>query len=121
MRFADVVATSALVASESGRSAKRDLLAGLLAALAPDEVVPAVGFLTGEPRQGRIGVGWRTIASLDHPVAVEPTLLIADVDVALSAVAAQTGPGSGAARVALLEAVYGRATADEARFLTLLL
>ena len=121
MRFADVVATSALVASESGRSAKRDLLAGLLAALAPDEVVPAVGFLTGEPRQGRIGVGWRTIASLDHPVAVEPTLLIADVDVALSAVAAQTGPGSGAARVALLEAVYGRGTADEARFLTLLL
>ena len=80
MRFADVVATSASVAAESGRSAKRDLLAGLLAGLAPDEVVPAVGFLTGEARQGRIGVGWRTIAGLDHPVAAEPTLTVAEVD-----------------------------------------
>ncbi len=121
MRFADVVTTSSSVAAESGRSAKRDLLAGLLGVLASDEVIPAVGFLTGEPRQGRIGVGWRTIGSLDHPVAAEPSLSIAEVDAALSAVAAQAGPGSGAARVALLEAVYGLATSSEARFLTSLL
>ncbi|MEZ5373605.1 MAG: ATP-dependent DNA ligase [Microthrixaceae bacterium] len=121
MRFADVVATSASVAAESGRSAKRDLLAGLLAGLAPDEVVPAVGFLTGEARQGRIGVGWRTIAELDHPVAAEPTLTVAEVDDTLSSIAAQSGPGSGTARAALLEAMFGRATAEEARFLTLLL
>src|SRR2546423_3865690 len=42
--------------------AKIAALADLLRRLAPDEVEPAVGFLVGEPRQGRIGVGWATLA-----------------------------------------------------------
>ncbi|MEZ5382191.1 MAG: ATP-dependent DNA ligase [Microthrixaceae bacterium] len=121
MRFADVVATSASVAATTGRSAKRDRLAELLAGLSPDEVIPAVGFLTGEPQQGRIGVGWRTIASLEASAAEEPTLSIAEVDAALSSIAAQSGAGSGVARRVLLEALFGRATAAEGRFLTSLL
>jgi DNA ligase-1 len=72
MLFAEVVATSAAVAAVSGRSAKRDALAELLGRLEPDEVEPAVGFLTGEPRQGRIGVGWRTITAAEQPPAAEP-------------------------------------------------
>ena len=40
-------------------------LVELLRRLDPDEVAPAVGFLTGAPRQGRIGVGWATLSALD--------------------------------------------------------
>ena len=64
MLFAEIVATSAAVTAASGRNAKRDALAGLLARLGPEEIEPAIGFLIGEPRQGRIGVGWRTIAGV---------------------------------------------------------
>ncbi|MEZ5138251.1 MAG: hypothetical protein R2711_05650 [Acidimicrobiales bacterium] len=66
MLLADVVATSTSVAATSARNAKRDALADLLRRLDATEVVPTVGFLTGEPRQGRIGVGWRTLQAVEH-------------------------------------------------------
>ena len=58
--------------------------AALLASLDPAEVPVVVALLSGEPRQGRIGVGWRTIAALDGPAATEPTLAVLDVDAALT-------------------------------------
>jgi DNA ligase-1 len=58
--LADLVATSAAVAATRARTAKVAALGELLRQLDTDEVAPAVGFLTGVPRQGRIGVGWRT-------------------------------------------------------------
>jgi len=114
--FADVVATSAAVALESGRAAKTAALADLLARLAPDEIGPAIGFLTGEPRQGRVGVGWRTLQAAEQPPAPTPTLLVADVDRTLDALGALRGAGSAAQRQALLGALFARATADEAAF-----
>ena len=39
--------------------------AELLGRLEPDEVVPVVAMLSGTVRQGRIGVGWATVAKLD--------------------------------------------------------
>ncbi|MCB0962811.1 MAG: ATP-dependent DNA ligase [Acidimicrobiales bacterium] len=121
MLLAEVVATSAAVAAESGRSAKRDALAELLARLEPDEIEPAVGFLTGEPRQGRIGVGWRTLQAAERPPAATPTVTIAELDAALTALAGLAGPGSGTARLELVGDLLGRATAPEARFLARLL
>jgi DNA ligase-1 len=62
--LAAVVTASAEVADTSSRSRKIALLADLLRALAPDEIAPAVGFLSGSPRQGRVGVGYsRSTAS----------------------------------------------------------
>jgi DNA ligase-1 len=119
--LADIVATSAAVAATSGRSAKRDALADLLRRLAPAEIVPAVGFLTGEVRQGRIGVGWRTIRAADRAPAEAPTLTIAEVDAHLDALAGLGGAGSGTARVALVGDLLARATHDEGRFLRALL
>ncbi|RXZ45913.1 ATP-dependent DNA ligase, partial [Agromyces binzhouensis] len=60
MLLGEVVTTVERVASTRSRLAKVDALAGLLAGLARDEIVPAVGLLTAKPRQGRVGVGWRT-------------------------------------------------------------
>ncbi len=57
-------AVDAVTATRS-RLAKIEALAELLSALDPDEFAPAVGLLTASPRQGRIGVGWRGIATLE--------------------------------------------------------
>ena len=116
MRFADVVATSAAVAATSSRTAKRDAIADLLGRLAPDEIAVAVGFLIGEPRQGRMGVGWNTLASVDVAPAHEPTLTIGDVDRTIDQLTVTTGSGSLAARRDLLRSMLERATAPEAEF-----
>ena len=67
MLFAEVVACSAAVGATRARTAKAGALAALLRAAAPDEIEPAAAWLTGEPRQGRLGAGWRTLAGLDVP------------------------------------------------------
>jgi DNA ligase-1 len=116
--FAEIVATSTAVAAVSGRTAKRDLLADLLRRAAPDEIEPVIGFLVGEPRQGRIGVGWRTIASAEQPPAEEASLTVAEVDALLSELAVTAGAGSAGRKQDLLAAVLARATADESAFLS---
>jgi ATP-dependent DNA ligase I len=115
--LADLVATSGAVASTRARSAKTAAIADLLGRLGPDEIEPAVGFLTGEARQGRIGVGWATVFNLEVVVATTPTLTIGDVDRALDRLATTTGSGSTAGRQEILRDVFDRATADELDFL----
>lgn len=60
-----LAATAERVASTRSRLAKVDALAALLSALEPGEILPAVGFLTAKPRQGRLGVGWRGLTRCD--------------------------------------------------------
>ncbi len=117
MLFHEIVATSTTVTEASGRNAKRDALADLLARLDPEEIEPAIGFLIGEPRQGRIGVGWRTIASAEQAPAAEASMTVAEVDELLSELATTSGTGSAARKQALLGAVLARATAAESAFL----
>ncbi|HEY8524826.1 MAG TPA: ATP-dependent DNA ligase [Acidimicrobiales bacterium] len=113
MLFAEVVASSGAVAATRARSRKVAELAGLLHRLEPAEVPIVVAILTGAPRQGRIGVGWRTVARLDVPAAAEPSLTVADVDRALETLAGLAGPGSQAARARTLGDLMARATAPE--------
>jgi DNA ligase-1 len=119
--LADLVATSAAVAATRARTAKVAALGDLLRMLDPDEVAPAVGFLTGVPRQGRIGVGWRTAFAVDVEPAAEPSLTIGDLDGALEELARTSGAGSVAARQRILGDVFGRATPPEADFVRQLL
>ncbi|MBO0851230.1 MAG: ATP-dependent DNA ligase, partial [Pseudonocardia sp.] len=121
MLFAEVVAVSAAVGATRSRKAKVEALAGLLRALAAEEVPPAVGWLSGEPRQGRIGTGWRTLAALDVPPAAAPGLTVERVDASLSELAAATGSGSARRRTELLTGLWGAAIEDEQRFLVRLL
>jgi DNA ligase-1 len=121
MLLAQLVATTDAVAATSSRTEKRDRLAELLGALAPDEIEPAVGYVTGAPRQGRIGVGWATLASLPAAAADRPTLEVGEVDRILGAIAATSGSGSERTRASLLGDLFGRATAAEADFLRRLL
>ena len=121
MLLADVVATSDSVASTRARSTKVAALADLLGRLAPDEIEAVVGFLIGEPRQGRTGVGWATVSRLGVTPAAVPTLTIADVDRALDQIQTTTGSGSAASRQQILGDVFGRATTAETDFLRRLL
>src|SRR5215468_11304836 len=121
--LAKLVEVSRTLAATSGRLDKTALLAALLRTLEPEEVEIAVAFLTGSPRQGRIGLGYATIAkaferadvpapapsaqtSLEDslfPVhepeaAVAPPLGIAEVDQVFASIAHLTGSGSASGR-----------------------
>ena len=114
--LADVVSASRDLTGTSSRSAKVAILAQLLVALDPSEVPVAVGFLSGAPRQGRVGVGYSTIYGIDRPPAAEPSLTIADLDRAIAEVQSTTGSGSAAKRTKILGELFARATAQEADF-----
>ena len=117
----DVVSASREVAGTSSRSRKVAVLAELLRRLDADEVPIAVGFLSGIPRQGRVGVGYSTIHRVEHARAVEPTLTVGDLDRAIVAVSHATGPCSATRRKQMLGDLLGRATDEEAGFVKRLL
>ena len=119
--FAGVAAAHAAATATSKRTTKVTAFAELLATLTPDEVPVAVAILSGAPRQGRIGVGWRTVAGIDCEPAGEPTLEVLDVDAALTRLANTSGAGSQADRNAQLVELFSRATAPEADLLRKLL
>jgi DNA ligase 1 len=117
----EVVAASTALGATRSRTAKTAALAALLRAAAAEEIEPVTAWLAGEPRQGRTGTGWRTLAGLDVPAATEPVLTVRAVDAALDGLASTSGAGSAARRSALLGALFTAATADEQRFLHRLL
>jgi DNA ligase-1 len=116
MLFAEVVAASAAVAATPSRTAKTAALAELLGR-AGDSIETVTAWLAGEPRQGRIGIGWRRLDAQQTPPADEPTLTVEDVDRALTELAATTGAGSSNRRAERLAALLSAATDAEQRFL----
>jgi ATP-dependent DNA ligase I len=120
--LADLVAASDEVAATSSRSRKIAILAELLRMLEPGEVPIAVGFLSGVPRQGRIGIGYAAVhGNGSAGPAAEASLTIDDVDRTIDAIEAATGGGSAAVRRELLADLFARATEREADFLRRLL
>ena len=113
MLYGDLVAASKQVAATPKRSEKVASLAALLKATPSDEIEAAVGLLIGWPRQGRIGIGWATVAKLQVDPAAESTLTIHDVDVAFNRLAVTVGSGSQAERGRSIQALWAAATADE--------
>jgi len=117
MLFDSLAAASELAAGTSQRNAKVRALATVLAGLAPDEIEPAVAFLIGSTRAGRIGIGWATLSDVRPEPAAEPTLLVADVDRAIEELAALHGSGVVAARRDRLATLLAAATAREQHLL----
>ncbi len=114
--LADVVSASRNVTDTSSRSQKVAILAELLARLDTDEVAPAVGFLTGVPRQGRVGVGYATVYGIERAPASEASLTVGELDRTIAEVQVMTGSGSAAKRKQVLEELLGRATEPESEF-----
>ena len=117
MLLDELVTTSDTVAATRSRLAKVDALAALLVRLEPDEIAPAIGFLVGKPRQGRVGVGWRSVANVMGEPAAEPSLTVGDLDALLDRLGATAGSGSAAERTRDLRELTSRATEREQGFL----
>ncbi|HSD40714.1 MAG TPA: ATP-dependent DNA ligase [Burkholderiales bacterium] len=121
-RLATLVDASSRVAETGSRLAKRDAIAACLRAAAPDEIGIAVAFLSGEARQGRLGIGYATLSELrGGPASPSPSLTLAEVDGALAGVAATRGKGAAGERARQLGALFARATRAEQDFLVRLL
>lgn len=121
MLLIDVVETSAAVAAESGRKAKTERIAALLGDRPPEEAALVVGFLTGDLRQGRVGIGFAALRELPPPAEGTPSVTVGAVDDTIDRIQSTTGSGSRASRAALLADLFRQATAPEQEFLTRLL
>src|SRR5256885_15154805 len=94
-QLVELVAVSREVAATRSRSKKIAAIAGALEALAPEEIAPVVGFLCGEPRQGRLGLGYvafRELVTLQSPTQFSVTAL--ELDAAFEALVQQFGKGA---------------------------
>ncbi|AGM09470.1 ATP-dependent DNA ligase [Amycolatopsis keratiniphila] len=121
MLLSAVVTASAELAATRSRKAKIATLAAVLRAADELELPAVIGFLTGQPTQGRIGTGWRTLAALDAAPAAEPSLTVAEVDTAFDTVGAASGSGSVKLRAETLRALLTKMTKEEQEFLFRLL
>jgi DNA ligase 1 len=122
MKLAALVQVSSIVGTTSGRLEKISKLAAFLAQLAPDEIPIAIGFFTGWPRQGRVGVGWATLASGGtYEKVAEPVLELREVDQTFTELQAVRGKRSVTERARLLSELFVRATPEEQHFLATLI
>ena len=120
--LAALVSTSQRVGASSARLAKVRELAETLRALDAREIEIAVLFLSGDTPQGKIGISYSLLqAAMEVPAAVEPSLMIPDVDRRLSEIAAIRGSGSAALRKTALGELFALATRPEQEFLVRLL
>lgn len=122
MLLDELVRTSRAVAEAGSRLTKISLLGDLLRRLAPDEIEIAIGMLSGEPRQGRIGIGYATLwAARDLPASDTPSLRLADVDDAFTQLKTIKGAGSATGRNERLRELLRGATRAEQDFIVRLL
>jgi ATP-dependent DNA ligase I len=131
--LAEIVSTSAAVASTSARRAKIDQIAGLLVRVPADEIPIAVAFLSGDLTQRQIGVGYAALIGLPEAreaaaSAATParpadaaSLTLAETDASFERIGMLTGAGSQARRRELLANLMGRTTESERQFLFRLL
>ncbi|MEP6551786.1 MAG: ATP-dependent DNA ligase, partial [Gemmatimonadales bacterium] len=118
MKLEELVQTSAAVAATSGRLEKISKLAGLLSRVPPDDVPVAIGFLTGWPRQGKLGVGWATVSTArEREPADTATLELGDVDAVFDRLMSVRGKNSASERARVLGDLFSRATDAEQQFL----
>ncbi|MET9342594.1 ATP-dependent DNA ligase [Nonomuraea sp. NPDC003804] len=120
MLLIDVVRVSEAVARTSARLGKIGHLAELLGRVGADEAEIAIAYLSGELPQRQIGVGWRTLQDPPPPKLVA-TATLTDIDALLTRIKAVSGPGSQAARKALVEELFTAVTSQEQSFLLRLL
>jgi DNA ligase-1 len=123
MEWARLVELVGRVRATSRKGEKVALIADFLRQTRGLETGLAALYLTGTLRQGRIGVGWRTLeaAMPSGPAVVEPPLTLARVDESLAAVAAETGSGSADRRQRLLQGLLEGADEPGRRLLVELL
>ncbi len=122
MLLTELLAASERVAATRSRLAKIDALAECLRRLDVSEIALVVAYLSGDTRQGKIGIGYASLKdALAAAPASAPRLTLAQVDEAFARLAQIKGEGSAAERQRLLAALFARATSGEQDFLARLI
>jgi DNA ligase-1 len=118
MLLSEVAETSERVGGTRSRLKKISLLAHCLGRLSDAEIEIGVAYLSGELRQGRVGVGPALVYSLpDGNDAEHPTLSLAETDRIFGMIAGAAGPGSPAERSRLFASLLRKTTRNEREFL----
>lgn len=85
MLLAELVGATEAVAATASRTAKAEALAGLLQRAGAAEAAVVARLVAGDPRQGRVGVGWATVAQMaSEPGAERPVPPDAEQDPAMT-------------------------------------
>ncbi|MBV8033330.1 MAG: ATP-dependent DNA ligase [Betaproteobacteria bacterium] len=113
----ELARASARVAENPGRLAKIAALADFLRRLAPQEIDIAIPYLSGELPQGKLALGYATLASVRGSASPSPSLSLADVHACFEKLKNTKGKGSAAARQQLLKDLFQKATKEEQDFL----
>jgi DNA ligase-1 len=122
LMLTDIVAASREVAATRSRRAKIALLAGVLARSDPGELPAAIGFLCGELRQGRLGLGPRTLQRLcAEPAGTSSAASVLELDEVFQALEDLSGKGVASEREQLLAALFARLGDDERQFVVRLI
>ncbi|MEO7586531.1 MAG: ATP-dependent DNA ligase, partial [Arachnia sp.] len=119
MLLKELVDASAAMKATRSRLAKKAALVAVLRHVTADEAAIATSYLSGELRQRRTGLGWRSMATLP-PTTHDASLTLAEVDDAFEAMAALSGPGSQGRRSLILDGLLRRATAGEQSYIAAL-
>jgi len=112
MLLSRLAETRVALTGTRSRNAKRDLIAAVLREASDDDVEIVVSYLSGNLRQRRTGVGWKSLQTVPPP-AEKPSLTVGEVDAVFAHVASLGGAGSTAAKSAAVQTLLARATADE--------
>src|SRR3989442_14635776 len=114
MLLAELLAASERVAGTRSRLAKIDALAECLRRLDAAEIAQGVAYLSGDTRQGRIGIGYATLKdALAAAPARAPRLTLAQIDEALARLAQIQGTGSAGEPARLLAGRCASAAASQ--------
>src|SRR5438552_18263175 len=99
MLLGELLAASERVAGTRSRLAKIDALAECLRRLDAPEIALGVAYLSGDTRQGKIGIGYASLKdALTAAPASPPQLTLAQIDEALARLSKIKGAGSAAQR-----------------------
>lgn len=110
------------VRATAKKGEKVALIADFLRQAQGEETTLAALYLSGELRQGRIGVGWRVLqAAMPAGAAVGEPLTLVEVDGRLDGIASEKGPGSADRRLRALRGLLERADGEGRRLLAQLL
>jgi DNA ligase-1 len=120
--LSEIVAASRDVAATRSRKLKTERLARALRAVGPEELRPAIGFLCGELRQGKLGVGFAMVRKLQtQSVPSESQVTLLELDAVFDALRVLGGRGVASEREKLLQALFARLRAEEREFVVRLI
>jgi DNA ligase 1 len=122
LNLGEIVAASRDVGATRSRKQKTQRLAQLLQQLEPGEVRAAVGFLCGELRQGKLGIGYRTLQQLRGLGAPDhASVAVLELDTIFQTLSELSGKGSAKERERLLHDLFARLSELERDFVARLM